>query len=50
MSIGNSYTSSSQLVYRRVTTIIERRKSKEWSMLDEDDYEKIDPDISRYPC
>jgi hypothetical protein len=34
-------------VYRRVTKMIERSNSKEWSILDEDNYEKIDRDITR---
>jgi hypothetical protein len=34
-------------IYRRVTKITERRNSKEWSILDEEDYEKIDQDITR---
>jgi hypothetical protein len=31
----------------RVIKITERSNSKEWSILDEDDYEKIDRDIAR---
>jgi hypothetical protein len=38
---------STHNVYRRVTKITERSNSKEWSILDEDDYEKIDRDITR---
>jgi hypothetical protein len=38
---------STHNVYRRVTKIAERRNPKEWSILDEDDYEKIDQDITR---
>jgi hypothetical protein len=38
---------STHTVYRRVTKISERRNSQEWSILDEDDYEKIDRDITR---
>jgi hypothetical protein len=34
-------------VYRCVAKITERSNSKEWSILDEDDYEKIDRDITR---
>jgi hypothetical protein len=33
-------------VYRRVTKITDRSNSKEWSILDEDDYEEIDRDIT----
>jgi hypothetical protein len=38
---------STHNVYRRVTQNTERSNSKEWSVLDEDDYEKIDRDITR---
>jgi hypothetical protein len=38
---------STHNVYRRVTKISERSNSQEWSILDEDDYEKIDRDITR---
>jgi hypothetical protein len=38
---------STQNVYRRVTKITERNNSQEWSILEEDDYEKIDRDIKR---
>jgi hypothetical protein len=38
---------STQNVYGRVTKIIERSNSKEWTILDEGDYEKIDRDITR---
>jgi hypothetical protein len=38
---------STHNVYRRVTKITERSNSKERSILDEDDYEKIDQDITR---
>jgi hypothetical protein len=34
-------------VYRRVTKITDRSNSQEWSILNEDDYEKIDRDITR---
>jgi hypothetical protein len=37
---------STHNVYRRVTKISERSNSQEWSILDEDDYEKIDRDIT----
>jgi hypothetical protein len=49
MSIGNSYTSSSQLTKSTGVSqkIIETSNSKEWSILDEDDCEKIDRDITR---
>jgi hypothetical protein len=47
-SIGNSYTISSQLTMSTgVTKITERSNLKEWSILDEDDYKKIDRDITR---
>jgi hypothetical protein len=39
---------STHKVYRRVTKISERSNSQEWSILDEDDYEKIDRNITRY--
>jgi hypothetical protein len=38
---------STHNVYRRVTKITGRSNSKEWSILDEDGYEKIDRDITR---
>jgi hypothetical protein len=38
---------STHNVYRRVTKISERSNSQEWSILDEDDYENIDRDITR---
>jgi hypothetical protein len=38
---------STHNVYRRVTKISEASNSQEWSILDEDDYEKIDRDITR---
>jgi hypothetical protein len=38
---------STHNVHRRVTKITERSNSKEWSILEEDDYEKIDRDITR---
>jgi hypothetical protein len=38
---------STHNVYRSVTKITERSNSKEWSILDEEDYEKIDRDIKR---
>jgi hypothetical protein len=38
---------STHNVYWRVTKISERCNSQEWSILDEDDYEKIDRDIAR---
>jgi hypothetical protein len=38
---------STRNVYRRVTKIAERNNLKEWSILDQDDYEKIDRDITR---
>jgi hypothetical protein len=41
---------STHNVYIRVTKIIEMSNSKEWSILDEDDYEKIDRDITRSMC
>jgi hypothetical protein len=46
---GNSNTIyNMKMTHRaRVTKIIERSNSKEWSILDEDDYEKIDRDIKR---
>jgi hypothetical protein len=36
-------------VYRHVTQIIARSNSKEWSILDEVEYKKIDQDITD-PC
>jgi hypothetical protein len=38
---------STHNVYRRVTKKTDRSNSQEWSILDEDDYEKIDRDITR---
>jgi hypothetical protein len=38
---------STHNVYRRIITISEKSNSQEWSILDEDDYEKIDRDITR---
>jgi hypothetical protein len=36
-----------QNVYRRVTIIMERSKTGDWTIEDESDYEKIDRDITR---
>jgi hypothetical protein len=38
---------STHNVYWRVTKVSERSNSQEWSILDEDHYEKIDRDITR---
>jgi hypothetical protein len=38
---------STHNIYRRVQKIKDRSNSKEWSILDEDNYEKIDLDITR---
>jgi hypothetical protein len=38
---------STHKVYRRVPKISERSNSQEWSIFNEDDYEKIDRDITR---